>query len=84
MATKSTKRKRTVSAAQRERLRELRRKHGLGEFSSGDPFRGRRGKRGKSKARRTSGRAASSYAAVDRAIYRARQASYGFESGLGL
>lgn len=84
MAAKSTKRKRTLSAAQRERLRELRRKYGLGEFSSGDPFRGRRGKRGKSQAKRKSNRKASSYAAVDRAIYRARQASYGVESALGL
>lgn len=46
-----TKAKRRVSAATVARLRELRRKHGLGEFASGDPFRGR-GRKKQSKVRR--------------------------------
>lgn len=47
------KRKRRVSAATVARLRELRRQHGLGEFASGDPFRGR-GRKKQSKIRRIS------------------------------
>lgn len=43
------KNKRRVSAATIARLRELRRKNGLGEFATGDPFRGKR--RGKKAAR---------------------------------
>ena len=49
----SAKRKRRVSGATLERLRELRRKHGLGEFRSGNAVRRPRRSGTKPKAKRT-------------------------------